>query len=507
MSETRKKVESAQQKLEREALEALERLGGGLVQEDDLEFGDKFVLPRTMSLRDAIQFLKHKIVEEEEEVGWNRTFPYRPYDGAHALVQAIRKHFGTLAHVPTQTFFGPVPPQLIDVEVEFGRKEQIPWGSFTVPALPGVTLETGKHFDPDLGEVFTIHASGLRKHSRKVHGLFKLIEKELQEHSIYRGHAIDAGFNFLDINRVSKENVIYAEDVYAQLEASVFAPIRFPESLKAAGVQLKSAVLLHGTYGVGKTLFAYLTAQECEQHSVTFIQVRPGRDNLEVAMQTARMYAPSVVFFEDLDTIATPEGASDHISNLLELFDGMRAKGVEVMAILTTNHADQIHKGMVRPGRLDAVIEITPPDAQGIIKLCQVLVPGDLLGEISEKEWTGVAQAAEGYIPAFVHEGCKRAIRYALVRTNGDLTGIKLTADDLRLAMQSLRPQYEMMQDAKDLATHDPLTVAVRTALRPVVEEALVELVQGDFDRLEPRLFTMTREQQEEYEKHGVEVG
>ena len=500
------KTLSPQQKIEKEALEALERLGGGLVQEDDLEFGDKFVLPRTMSLRDAISFLKHKIVEDEEEVGWNRSFPYRPYDGAHALVSAIRKHFGTLAHVPTPSFFGPVPPQLVDVEVEFGRKEQIPWGTFEIPALPGVMLTTGKTFDPDLGEIFTLHASGIRRHSRKVHGLFKLIEKELEERSIYRGGAIDAGFNFLDIARVSRDNVVYAEDVYAQLEASVFAPIRFPESLREAGVQLKSAVLLHGTYGVGKTLFAYLTAQECVANDVTFIQVRPGRDDLEVAMQTARMYAPSVVFFEDLDTIATPEGASDHISALLELFDGMRAKGVEVMAILTTNHADQIHKGMVRPGRLDAVIEITPPDAQGIIKLCQVLVPGELLAKVTEKEWDAVAEAALGYIPAFVHEGCKRAIRYALVRTNGELEGIKLTGDDLRLAMQSLRPQYEMMQDAKDLVSQDPLSVAVRSTIRPVVEGIVEDMVQSDFDRLDDRMFKVSREEQAELERHGVEV-
>ena len=495
MTTTQSKL-SPQAKLEKEALAALAKLGGQMVKEDDLEYGDKFVLPRTMSIKDGISFLKHKLVEAEEEIGWNREFPFRPLDGANATVEAIRKAFGTLAHVPTQTFFGPQPPQLIDVEVEFGEKRQVPWGWFEIPAIPGVTLQTGAKEDPDLGEVFTIHATGLRKHSAIVAGLFKLIEEELKTHSIYKGKAVDAGFSFLDLSRVQRENVVYADDVYAQLEASVFAAIRHPEALDRAGVPFKGAVLLHGTYGVGKTLFAYLTAQEAVQNEVTFIQVRPGTDDLQKAMQAARMYAPAVVFFEDLDTISTPEGAQDHISSLLELFDGVRAKGVPVMAIMTTNHAERIHKGMVRPGRLDAVIEITPPDAQGIIKLCQVLVPDELLAEgITEAEWEAVAEAAAGYIPAFVHEGCKRAIRYAIVRNGGTLDGVQLTGEDLRLSMVGLRSQYEMMQDAKDLVERDPLSVGMRTALKPMVESALEELVHTEFDRIDPRFLVGPREE------------
>lgn len=474
MAAAKSKVPSTHTKLEKEALRALARLGGQLLQEDDLEYGDKFVLPRTMSVENGIRFLQNKLKEENEEVNWSRKFPYRPFDGAHALVSAIRKHFGTLRHVPTPGFFGPTPPQLIDVEVGFGITEPVPWGTFSVPAIPGVTIETGAKHDPDLGQIFYLTGYGLKKHTALVMGLFKLVEDELRENSIYKGQAIDAGWSFLDTGKVNREHLVYAEDVMAQLEANVLAPIRYPEQLAEAGVELKSAVLLHGTYGVGKTMWAYVTAQEAVANGVTFIQVRPGKDDLHQAMAAAKMYAPAVVFFEDLDTIATPEGEADRISELLELFDGVRAKGVPVMAILTTNHADKIHKGMVRPGRLDAVIEVTAPDAEGIIKLCKTLVPEHLLSDaITRTEWEAVAAAADGYIPAFVHEGCKRAIKYAIVRGNGNLDGVQITGEDLRLAMEGLRTQYDMMDEARDTVEVEPFGAAARNALRPLVEELI----------------------------------
>ena len=61
--------------------------------------------------------------------------------------------------------------------------------------------------------------------------------------------------------------------------------------------------------------------------------------------------------------------------------------------------------------------------------------------------------------------------------------------------MVGLRAQYEMMQDAKDLVERDPLSVGVRTALRPMVETALEELVHTEFDRINPQFFIAEREE------------
>ncbi len=454
--------------------DTLAEIGGSLVRDEDVERGPKLVIPHSMSLAEASKYLKDRAAAEEEEVRLQRTFPFRPMDGAVAVHRALVKFFGTFSHLPSKSPWGDTPPTFIDVAV--GPKEviQVPWGTVSVPAVPSTQLMMSEIEDEELGEIFWLGAETLRKHRPAVEGLFTLVEEELRRESIYRGKAIDGKFNFLDLSRVDRNKVVYAEEVQKQMDASVFAPIRYPDALRSAGVSLKSAVLLTGTFGVGKTLFAYLTGQECEQHGVTFIQVRPNQDDLRVSMQTAQMYAPAVVFFEDLDTVASAEQAQEHISGLLELFDGVRAKGVEVMGILTTNHPDKIHKGMLRPGRLDAVIEIGAPDGPGIVKLCKAIVHSDLLVEPEEnadKAWERVAEAMEGYLPAFVNEACARAIKYALVRNNGVLE--KVEVEDLRMAGLGLRAQFDRMTGASDLRQRDTLGEALRGVVAPTIEDVV----------------------------------
>ena len=132
--------------------------------------------------------------------------------------------------------------------------------------------------------------------------------------------------------------------------------------------------------GTGKTLAAILTGQEAVANGWTFIKGRPGRDDLSFVMQTAKLYQPAVVFYEDVDKIADSEVTSDSgISRLLDDFDGIDAKSTRILCVLTTNHPERIHKGMARPGRLDAMIEIDELDVDGTAKLVQC--------RVSERLW------------------------------------------------------------------------------------------------------------------------
>lgn len=429
------------------ALDALAALGGKLSKEDDIVFsGEKFVLPEKTDLPQAIRFLKRRMEDEETVTSFQRSFKYRPHDGAFATAKSIRDAFGFSISKPIVTFFGVNPPKLITINVGIDKTESVPWGAITIPGLDNTTLYLGSTNDPELGVIFHVNVEGPRKYRTHIDGLFQLIEKNLNENSIYRGKAIDGAENpnFMDPFVVSEEDVVYTEEVMRQMEANVWSPIRHAVQLEELHQPGKRSVLFEGPYGSGKTLGALLTAQTAVNNGWTFILCRPGKDDLVRTMQTARMYQPSVVFFEDLDVIGKP-GEDDGVSQILDTFDGIQTKGLKMLLVLTTNHVEKLHKGMIRPGRLDAVIHIGSMDRPGVEKLARRVIGKSLAEDI---DFDAVMNALEGFMPAFVKEAFDRAIRYSVARNDGEVGTID--TEDLVLAANGLRPQLELMNNASD---------------------------------------------------------
>jgi SpoVK/Ycf46/Vps4 family AAA+-type ATPase len=105
-------------------------------------------------------------------------------------------------------------------------------------------------------------------------------------------------------------------------------------------------------------------------------------------LKAARLYAPAVVFYEDVDVL-TAEADAERVQQLLEAFDGIRRKGEPVRVVLTSNYPERIHKGLIRPGRIDAAIKIDRPDAGAIRKLVAMNTP-QLDNAISDEAWDGV---------------------------------------------------------------------------------------------------------------------
>lgn len=460
-----------------EALEALAKLGGQLNADDDVLFeGKKFILPESVNLEQGVEFLKEKIREDEVEFAITRTFNYRPWDGARATGNAIKKAFGFSIGKPIRTMFGTNPPRLIDVKTSVDTSEQVPWGALTIPGLPGATLHLGATGHPEFGSIFSITVESPRKHRYAIEGLFLLIEQELEADSIYRGKAIDGQSmpEFLDLSGVNPHDVVYADEVMQQLEANVWSPIRHGDMLASLGQPGKRAVLLEGPYGSGKTLAAFLTAQVAVENGWTFVYCRPGKDNINDVMQTARLYQPSVLFFEDLDTLAVA-GSDVDASKTLDLFDGIQSKGLKMSLVMTTNHVEKLHKGMMRPGRLDAVVHVGEMDRPGVERLARRVIGASL---DQSTDFDLVAKAVYGFMPAFVREAFDRAVRYSVARNNGQL-GL-ISTDDLILAAEGLRPQLSLMEGAADSVTVPSLDTAFRTMVTNVVNGTDVLDTDGD---------------------------
>jgi transitional endoplasmic reticulum ATPase len=435
-------------------IEMLGALGGMGVGDDSIEFvGTKIVLPEQYEGRvpDAIEYLNRYYLSQEKKYGHNRTFNYRPNDGAHAFNATMKKMFGTAGigiNIPA-TFFSPErPPQMISINTGVDSTEQIPWGEIDFPPLEA-KFSVGSSRDREKGLLFHLNVEAPKKFKRHIEAFFTMVEEELKKNSIYKGKAITGAENptFVDTSKIDPKKVVYSQEVLAQLDADLFGRIRGAAQLRELGIPLKRSVLLEGPYGTGKSLAGVLTAQEAQKHGWTYILCRSGVDDLFEVLQTAQLYAPAVVWFEDIDVIASG-GNPEQISKLLDLLDGVQGKGQEIIAGFTTNFVENLQKGVLRPGRIDSIIHIGELDAAGLHRLVGSLVKDPKhLGDINYEH---VQRAFSGFMPAFVTEAIHSSLVFALARNGGKIEGIRIETEDLVNSSLSLRRQLELMNSATE---------------------------------------------------------
>ncbi|CAD6209506.1 unnamed protein product [Miscanthus lutarioriparius] len=189
----------------------------------------------------------------------------------------------------------------------------------------------------------------------------------------------------------------------------------------------RPGVLFYGPPGCGKTLLAKAIANECQAN---FISVKgpelltmwfgESEANVRDIFDKARQSAPCVLFFDELDSIATQRGshvgdaggAVDRVLNqLLTEMDGMSAKKT-VFIIGATNRPDIIDPALLRPGRLDQLIYIPLPDEASrhqIFKACLRKSP-----VAKNVDLGALARFTAGFSGADITEICQRACKYAI---------------------------------------------------------------------------------------------
>jgi ATP-dependent 26S proteasome regulatory subunit len=212
------------------------------------------------------------------------------------------------------------------------------------------------------------------------------------------------------------------------------------------------------------------------QNGWTFISAKPGRDKIEDVLRTAKLYQPAVVFVEDIDGEAS-SGENQDVTRLLEAFDGISGKGGELMILMTTNHIDRIHKGMLRPGRLDAVVEVAALDRNGIEKLIKAIVqPGKLAADVNYDE---VAEAMTDFLPAFIRETITRAVSFSIAR-NGGSSEYVIDTPDLCNAAHSLRPQLDHLDKAGEGNKRPSVDGAIEKVVKTAVASFALDARGGE---------------------------
>lgn len=160
----------------------------------------------------------------------------------------------------------------------------------------------------------------------------------------------------------------------------------------------------------------------------------------------AARYAPSVIFAEDIDLVVrSSQGLNDDGINMLNnVLDGVDSKGAEIILVLTTNHVDQIPPSMLRPGRIDTMVEFFLPDRDTAAKL--VLQYGGADIDLTDFDSEVVGNIIQGNQPATIHEMVKRAKLYSQVRYPANYRGsLKLNTRAIVLSSKSMQGHLSLL--------------------------------------------------------------
>jgi transitional endoplasmic reticulum ATPase len=184
---------------------------------------------------------------------------------------------------------------------------------------------------------------------------------------------------------------------------------------------------------------AYVAAKYAEDNGWTFLYLKDVND-LAIAIQFAKMYGPSVIFAEDLDNALGTSQRNTDVNGILNTIDGVDTKDSEIIVVLTTNHVDRINKAMLRPGRLDAVINVMPPNGEAAVKLVHQYARGLLK---TDDDFTNVSKLLNGKIPAVIREVVERAKLAAIAAAPTE--DLIITAKALEIAAKSMSGQLALL--------------------------------------------------------------
>ena len=440
--------------------------------------GEAITIPNDVSIDDAIGVLVAKQKEEEQFTAFSEKFDAFIWDGCYAMANALDKKFGWFQQMSTPgSFFSPdEPPKLFSVATGPETNIHVPWGRFTIPGIAHGDgyMETGYYVNQSCMVSFQLSAEIRRKHSEQFKALCKEINAQLKIASLYKGKAITIKFRdedgdpikfpepaFPRINGAQAKQLIFSRHIEAALEANLYTPLVKTELVRQAGIPLKRGVLLAGPYGTGKTLIATHTADLAVANGWTFLFCQSAADFSD-CVRFASKYQPAVIFCEDIDRV-TDGDRDEQMDEILNAIDGVDSKSSEIMLVLTTNEVENIHHGMLRPGRLDAVIAVERPDAEAVERLIRHY-GGALLDRTEDLVEAGKLLA--GSTPAVIREVVERAKLTSLA--GQESSEIHLTESGLVMAARTMRVQLELLNREKE-KDPNPMEVFGRVLAQHIV--------------------------------------
>lgn len=265
---------------------------------------------------------------------------------------------------------------------------------------------------------------------------------------------------------VTYEDIGGLEEELQRVREMIELPLKHTELFDRLGIDPPKGVLLYGPPGTGKTLIAKAVANEA---GASFYSIQgpeimskyygASEERLREKFDEAEKNAPSVVFIDELDSIAprreevSGEVERRVVAQLLTLMDGMSTRG-NVIVIAATNREDAIDPALRRGGRFDREIEIGVPDRAGRMEILQIHTRGmPFEGDDKERDalLTGLANITFGFVgadlAALAREAAMKALRRYLPEIDLDnpipaevLEKMRITKEDFQNALKEVEP-------------------------------------------------------------------
>jgi transitional endoplasmic reticulum ATPase len=255
---------------------------------------------------------------------------------------------------------------------------------------------------------------------------------------------------------ITYEDIGGLRDEVTKVREMIELPLRHPELFKRLGVEAPKGVILHGPPGTGKTLLAKAVANET---NVNFYSIGgpeimskfygESEERLRNIFQEAEKNAPSIIFIDELDSIApkreevSGEVERRVVAQLLSLMDGLTSRG-KVVVIGATNRINAVDPALRRPGRFDREIEIGVPDRDGRLDILQIHTRGMPLAK--DVDLQRLADISHGFVGADLLALAKEAAIRALRRV---LPEINLSAESI--PGETINKIIVTMQDFMDV--------------------------------------------------------
>lgn len=254
---------------------------------------------------------------------------------------------------------------------------------------------------------------------------------------------------YVEIPTVKWDDIGGLLDVKQELIEAVEWPLKRPEVFKRIGVQPPKGIFLYGPPGCGKTMLARAISTESEANFISikgpeFFSKWVGESEKAIreVFRKGRIAAPSIIFFDELDSVIprrgmgyADSGATERvISQLLTEMDGIEALQ-NVVVIAATNRPDIIDPAALRPGRFDRLIYVPDPDERTRVQILKIHTKGvPFAKDVSLEDF---AKRTLGYSGADLQALCREAGMIAL-RHNIEAKEVSLR--DFEEAMEKIKP-------------------------------------------------------------------